>query len=72
MTQFFIVMIIVGAVTAYFWGPSTAVKIGPRILDYWILAGLVVVLLSPVIQLIKWGLFLFRKITGNKKPAKGF
>ncbi len=66
MIQFFIVLIVVGAVVAHFFGPEAAIKTGPVILDYWLLAALASLFLSPLISLLKWFLYLRKKFLKNK------
>lgn len=68
MIQFLIVAVAVFFVTAHFWDVETAIKTGPKLLDYWMLAGLAIIILSPFINLARifyylgtWILALFRR-----------
>ncbi|GEM_PF-4743006 len=70
MIQFFMVLIAVAAVTAYFFGPDKAIQIGPKVLDYWLLLGLAVFILGPVLSLLKWLNFFRKKLAEPKKSAK--
>jgi len=63
MTLFVIVMLIIGAFTAYFFGADAALKTGLKAMDAWILVGLFIAFLSPVLGLGRFLFAIFRKIT---------
>jgi hypothetical protein len=71
MIQFFVVLIAVAAVTAYFFGPDKAIQIGPKVLDYWLLLALAVVVLAPALSLFKWINFFRKKLFESKKSGRG-
>lgn len=63
MILFVIVMLIVGAVTAYFFGTDAALKTGIKAMDAWILIGLLIAILSPMFGIGRFLFSIFRKIT---------
>lgn len=71
MIQFLIVAVAVFLITAHFWDVETAIKTGPKLLDYWMLAGLAILIIGPVINLLRFTSFIifkvFRFIRGNSK-----
>ncbi len=71
MIQFFVVLIAVAAVTAYFFGPDKAIQIGPKVLDYWILLALALLVLAPAISFLKWINFFRKKFLESKKSGRG-
>lgn len=62
MMQFVVVMMIIGLITSYLFGTDTALKVGLKVMDWWILAGLAIVLLTPVLNIGEFILFLILKI----------
>ncbi len=61
MMLFIIVALIVGAVTACFFGVDTALWAGKRTVDIWIIVGLVITILSPFLDI-----FRFLKYVGQR------
>lgn len=53
MIQFLIVATIVFFITGYVWDIETAIKTGPKLMDYWMFAGLVIMIISPFINLAR-------------------
>jgi len=64
MTLFIIIAIIVGGFTAYFFDVPTSLKVGENLINYWILAGLAIIVLSPILGLTRLTYHLFHKISG--------
>ena len=64
MIQFLIIATIVFLVTGYFWDFETAIKTGPKLLDYWMLAGLTIIIVSPFINLARIVYYLATWIAG--------
>lgn len=62
MTLFVIVMLIIGAFTAYFFGTDAALRTGPKVLDAWLLIGLFIAFLSPFLGIGRFLFALIRKI----------
>lgn len=62
MILFIIVMLIIGGVTAYFFGTDAALKTGLKAMDAWILIGLLIAILSPVFGIGRFLFFAIRKI----------
>ncbi len=61
MSQFIVVLLIVGAVTGLFFGAEVAMKAGIQTLSLWIYIGLAVTLLSPFLEIFRVVRFLFQK-----------
>lgn len=53
MIQFIIVAVIVGGFTAYFFGVPASLKVGEGLISVWIIAGLALTLLEPLLSLLK-------------------
>ena len=53
MTLYFVVLLMVGAVTAIFFGMETSLRTGERLTEYWIIAGLVLTILSPFLGIFR-------------------
>ncbi len=70
MIQFFVVLITIAAVTAYFFGPDKAIQIGPKVLDWWLLVALASIFLAPLAILFKGLVFFKRKLIKSKKLIK--
>jgi hypothetical protein len=51
MTLFILVMLTIGAVTSFLYGTNAALQAGIKAMDFWILAGLAVVILGPILNL---------------------
>ncbi len=64
MILFIIVAAIVGAFTATFFGVPTSLKVGLKLTELWIMAGLAVTFLGPLFGLARFGRDLFRRISG--------
>jgi len=63
MTLFIIVMLIIGAFTAYFFGMDAALKTGIKAMDTWILMGLFIAFVSPVLGIGRFLFTIIQKIT---------
>ena len=63
MILFIIVMLIIGAFTAYFFGTDAALKTGLKAVDAWLLIGLFIAFLSPVLGLGHFLFTIIQKIT---------
>ena len=61
MTLYIVVLLMVGAVTAIFFGMETSLRAGERLTEYWIIAGLVLTILSPFL-----GIFRILRSFGQK------
>jgi hypothetical protein len=53
--DFLIVLAIVGTLTGYLYGTDQAIIVGQNIMGWWMLAGLAVVILTPIFRLIGIG-----------------
>ena len=62
MTLFVIVMLIIGAFTAYFFGLDAALKTGLKAMDTWILIGLFIAFLSPILGVGRLLFMIIREI----------
>ncbi len=62
MRLFLVVETIVGAFTAYFFDVDTALRVGKHLVEYWIIAGLVLTFLEPVVEIFYFVRFVFRKV----------
>ena len=51
MGQFIVMVLIVGAFTAYFFDVDAAQRAGKCMVDIWIVTGLVLTVLSPVMEI---------------------
>ncbi len=54
MIQFIFVLIIVGVVSCYFFGVDTALWAGKRTVEFWILAGVIITILGPLVDLFRF------------------
>jgi hypothetical protein len=63
MILFIVVMLTIGAFTAYFFGTDAALKTGLKAMDTWILIGLLIAILSPVFGIGRVLFTVIRKIT---------
>ncbi len=61
MRLFLVVETIVGAFTAYFFDVDTALRVGKDLVEYWIIAGLVLTFLDPVLEIYYFVRFVLRK-----------
>jgi len=52
MIQFMIVAVIVGWVTAAFFGVPASLRVGVKLTEYWILAGFLITVLEPFFGLL--------------------
>ncbi len=59
MIQWMIVVVIMGAITACFFGVPAALTVGRELTATWIVAGLIVTVLGPFFNLIRF----FRNLT---------
>lgn len=64
MIQFMVVAAVVGWVTFYFFGASASLEAGKNLIVIWIIAGLLITILSPFVNLGKLVYYLFHRITG--------
>jgi len=64
MIQFLIVATIVFFITGYVWDVETAIKTGPKLIDYWMFAGLVIMIISPFINLAWIVYYLSARVVG--------
>jgi len=64
MIQFLIIATIVGAFTAFFFDVPTSLKVGRQMVTFWIVAGLVLTVISPFIDLGRIIYYLTAKFTG--------
>jgi hypothetical protein len=62
--QFVVVLLIVGGVTAVFFGVPASLEAGEKLINIWIGAGLLVVLLTPVFGIGRFFYHLLRAILG--------
>ena len=62
MTLYIVVALIVGAVTAIFFGMETSLRAGERLTEYWIIAGLILTLLSPFLGVFRFFKFIVQKL----------
>ncbi|GEM_PF-3034456 len=53
--DFLIVLAIVGTLTGYLYGTDQAIVVGQNIMEWWMLAGLAVTILTPIFRLIGIG-----------------
>jgi 4-amino-4-deoxy-L-arabinose transferase-like glycosyltransferase len=49
------VLALVGTLTAYLYGTDQAIIVGQNIMEWWFLAGLAVMILTPIFRLIGIG-----------------
>ena len=64
MIQFMIVVVIVGAFTAIFFGVPASLKAGENLITYWLLAGFLVAVWKPFYGLVRFVRDVFHKISG--------
>ncbi len=64
MIQYMIVTVIVGAITACFFGVSAALTVGRELTAIWIVAGLVVTILGPFFNFIRFFRYLSQRTIG--------
>ena len=62
MRVFLVAEILVGAFTAYFFGVDTALQAGKRLVDIWIVAGLVLTFLEPVFEIFHFFQFIVQMV----------
>ncbi len=62
MIQFIFVLIIVGAVSGYFFGVDTALWAGKRTVEFWILAGVIITILGPLLNLFRFVTSVAQKV----------
>ena len=63
MIQFLILLSFVFWGLVYFLGFDKALQISPKVMEYWFLIGLAILILSFFTNFLNWFLFLFRKIS---------
>jgi hypothetical protein len=59
-----VVAAVVGWITAYFFGVSASLEAGKNLIVIWIIAGLLITILSPFFNLAKLIYYLFQRIAG--------
>jgi len=52
VTALIFVLLITGTIAGYFFGADHALKLGQSIIEYWLLIGLAVMFLTPIIRLL--------------------
>lgn len=52
MIQFVVVMMIFGIVASYLFDTDTAIKVGLKVMDWWILASLAMVVFTSVFNIL--------------------
>ena len=53
--DFLIVLAVVGTLTGYLYGTDQAIIVGQNIMEWWMLAGLAVMIFTPIFRLIGIG-----------------
>ena len=64
MIQFMIVAVIVGGFTTIFFGVPASLRVGEKLTEYWILAGVLLIILEQFFELVDFIRNIFRRIFG--------
>ncbi len=62
MGQFIVVLLVVCAFTAYFFDVDTALWAGKRTVEFYLVAGLVLAVLSPLVEIFRFVTFIVQKV----------
>ncbi len=62
MIQYMIVVVIVGAFTAIFFGVPASLKVGQKLTELWIMAGFLAIVLNPFLDLVRFVRHVFHRI----------